>query len=73
MLIYIKRIKMAEIGALKAKFLHAYANLPEPEQVQVVVVMDEKPYTWDKVNSEISDNTELSNKLLKRLNVLGIL
>ena len=64
---------MAEIGVLKAKFLHAYANLPEPEQSQVVVVMDEKTYSWDKVYSEISDNTELSNKLLKRLNILGIL
>ena len=64
---------MVEIEVLKAKFLHAYANLPEPEKSQVVVVMDEKTYSWDKVYSEISDNTELSNKLLKRLNILGIL
>lgn len=64
---------MVEIGVLKAKFLHAYASLPEPEQSQVVVVMDEKAYSWDKIYSEISDNTELSNKLLKRLNILGIL
>lgn len=64
---------MVEIGVLKAKFLHAYANLPEPEKSQVVVVMDKKTYSWDKVYSEISDNTELSNKLLKRLNILEIL
>jgi len=64
---------MVGIEALKAKFLHAYANLPEPEKSQVVVIMDKKTYSWDKVYSEILDNTELSNKLLKRLNILEIL
>ncbi len=64
---------MVEIDVLKAKFLHAYANLPEPEGEQIVVVMGEKGYSWNKVHSEILDNTELGNKLLKRLNILEIL
>ena len=64
---------MAHLDELKAKFLRAYANLPEPERTQVVVIMNEKTYSWDVANNEISGNTELGNKILKKLELLEIL
>ena len=64
---------MTNISELKAKFLHACANLPEPERSQVVIIVDEKPYSWDAAYPEILNNTELGKKILKKLNLLGIL
>ena len=64
---------MADIGELKAKFLHAYANLPEPEKPQVVILVNEKPYSWDAAYIEILDDTKLGIEILKKLNLLEIL
>lgn len=64
---------MADVGELKAKFLHAYANLPEPERSQVVVIIDNKTYSWDAVYSEVAEDTELGRRILKKLNLLEIL
>ena len=57
----------------KEKFLRAYANLPEPERTQIVVIIDEEPYSWYAARNEIINDTELSKKILKKLEALGIL
>jgi hypothetical protein len=64
---------MAEIDELKAKFFKAYSSIPEPERSQVVVVIDKVPYSWDKVNSELLDKTDLGIELLQKMKKLGIL
>ena len=64
---------MADIPQLRSKFLHAYANLPEPERTQVVVTIDDKAYSWDAAHSEINNNTSLGNEILKKLQLLEIL
>ena len=61
------------VGELKAKFRRAYANLPVPERSQVVAIVNEKPYSWDVAYMEISNNTELGNKILKKMKLIGIL
>ena len=57
----------------KEKFLRAYVNLPEPERSQVIVVIDNKPYSWNAAYNEISSNTALGKKMLEKMEVLGIL
>ena len=57
----------------KEKFLKAYANLPEPERSQVIVVMENKPYSWNAAYNEISNNTALGKKMLEKMEALGIL
>lgn len=57
----------------KEKFLRAYANLPEPERSQVIVIIDNKPYSWNAAYNEISKNTALGKKMLEKMEVLGIL
>lgn len=64
---------MGENEELRAKFFHAYANLPEPEKYQIVVVLDDKTYTWEKVDQELLNKTKLSKQLLKKMKYLGIL
>ena len=57
----------------KEKFLKAYANLPEPERQQIIAIVDNRPYSWNIAYNEISGNTELGKKILKKIEDLGIL
>ena len=59
--------------ALKEKFLKVYANLPEPERYQVIAIVDGKTYSWNVAYNEISNNTELGKKILKKIEELEIL
>lgn len=63
---------MDQLEVLRAKFLRAYANLPEPEMEQVIVIID-KPISWNKANNEISEKTALGDKILKKMELLEIL
>ena len=64
---------MGEIEDLRAKFLRAYANLPEPERYQVVAIINEKPHSWNAAYTEVSNNTKLGNKILEKMKLVGIL
>ena len=50
---------------LSSLFFRAYSNLPEDERSQVIVVIDGKPYTWNRAYDEINAETELGKKILK--------
>ncbi len=64
---------MGELEDLMAKFLKAYANLPEPERYQVVAIIDEKPHSWNAAYLEVSNNTKLGNKILEKMKLAEIL
>lgn len=66
-------MKMGEIEDLRAKFLRAYANLPEPERYQVVAIINEKPYSWNAAYTEVSNNTKFGDKILEKMRLVGIL
>ena len=55
------------------RFFRVYANLPEPEKSQVIAVVDDKTYSWNAAFNEISKDTELGEKILKKIEALGIL
>ncbi len=57
----------------KEKFLKAYANLPEPEREQVIAVIDDKTYSWNVAYEEISNDTKLGEKILKKIKALGLI
>jgi hypothetical protein len=57
----------------KEKFLKAYANLPVPEREQIIVVIDDEPYSWNVAHKAVVDDNELGKKILKKLEELGIL
>ena len=57
----------------KEKFLKAYANLPEPEREQVIAIADKKTYSWNVAYYEISNDTALGKKILKKIEALRIL
>ena len=57
----------------KEKFLKIYANLPEPEREQIIAVVDGKTYSWNVAYDEISNNTLLGKKILKKMEDLGLI
>ena len=57
----------------KDKFLKVYTNLPEPEREQVIAIVDNKTYSWNAAYAEISSNTKLGKKILKKIEDLEIL
>ena len=57
----------------KENFMKAYANLIEDERNEIIVIIDDKPYTWNRAYDEIKNNTELGKKILEKLEMLGII
>ena len=50
-----------------SRFQKVYANLPEKLRNEIVVVMDDKPYTWNAVYIELANNTKLGEEMYKKL------
>ncbi len=64
---------MTDLGDLRALFLRAYSNVPDSSRDEIIVVTDEKSYTWNTAYFEIKQDSDLGNKILKTLNVLKII
>ena len=58
---------------MKSAFLKAYSNLPEDERNQIIAIIDNRPYTWNRAYDEIRQDTLLGKRILKKLEELGIL
>lgn len=65
--------KKNEYVVLKAKFLKAYANLPEPEREQIIAIVDNKPYSWNASYREIEEDTKLGQKIIEKMRLVEIL
>ena len=57
----------------RERFFKVYANLPEPERAQVIVIVDNKTYSWNAAYHEIDHHTKLGNTILIKLEELRIL
>jgi len=58
---------------LQAKFLQIYANLPLNQRTEIVVVVNNEPFTWNAVRIEVENNTDKGNEILEKLVKLGII
>jgi len=59
---------------VRIKFMKIFNNLPEKVRMEdIIVVIDEKPYTWNSAFIEVKNETELGQRILKRLVSLEIL
>lgn len=57
----------------KDKFFKVYSNLPEDIRHEIIVVIDKKPYTWDAVFLELSNDTLLGKKMLEKILEMEVL
>ena len=59
---------------LRTKFLKAFANLPEKvKSEEVIVVIENVPYTWTAATIEVRGESPTGKKILKILKGLGVL
>lgn len=58
---------------IKAKFLQIYANLPLNQRNEIVVVVDDEPFTWNSAKIEIENDTEKGKQILNKLVDLQII
>ncbi len=58
---------------LQSKFLQIYANLPLNQRTEIVVVVDNEPFTWNAARIEIENNTDKGKEILEKLVTLGII
>ncbi len=56
-----------------SRFQKVYANLPEKIRNGIVVVVDEKPYTWNSAFVEIANNTSLGQRIYEKLISMDII
>ena len=57
----------------REKFLKIFSNLLSDERDQIIVIIDGKPYTWNRAYDEIRNNTLLGGKILKKMTSMGFL
>lgn len=50
-----------------SKFLNIYANIPKSLRSGIIAVVDGDPYTWYTAYYEISNGTELGQKIYQKL------
>ena len=58
---------------LKTKYLQIYANLPLNQRTEIIVVVDNEPFTWNSARIEIENDTTKGNEILEKLLSLGII
>lgn len=58
----------------KAKFIRIFANIPEKIRGEdIIVVIDNRPYTWNAAAIEIKNDSELGKKIIKKLEQMEII
>jgi len=58
----------------KVKFVRIFSNLPDKvREEDIIVVIDEKPYTWNAAYFEVNNDTKLGEKILNKLKELDII
>jgi len=58
----------------KIKFTKIFAGLPEKiKSEDIIVVIDENPYTWSAAYFEINNDSEIGKRILKKLKDLEII
>ena len=55
------------------RFMEIYSNLPVKTRREIVAVIDGEPISWAIAYKEIQNNTELGNKIIKKMEELKIL
>lgn len=57
----------------KSLFIQIYSNLAESIRKEIIVVIDNEPYTWNTAYLEVKNDTELGNKIIQKMEKMGLL
>ena len=56
-----------------SRFMRVYSNLPLNLRNEVIVVLDDKPITWNAAYVEVAAKTKIGELIVERLAHLGII
>lgn len=62
----------ATMGELRARFMKAYASVPESLRGDIIALVDNKPYSWNAAFVEASSKTPLGDRIIKTLEDIGM-
>lgn len=62
-----------ECEELKAKFLKVFANVPLPLREEIIVMIEDKPLSWNTVYAEFKMDTVNVKEIITRLKLIGVL
>lgn len=57
----------------KDKFLRAYSNMPLGVRSEIILVIDNRPITWNVAFIEIDNDTKMGERILNKLIDLGLI
>lgn len=57
----------------KERFLKVYANIPLGLRKEIVLVVEDKPISWDVAFIEVDNDTPLSKLILEKLDKLDLI
>ena len=58
----------------RTKFMRIFANIPEKIRGEdIIVVVNEKPFTWNAAMIEVKNDSKLGKEIIKKLENTGIL
>jgi len=56
----------------KGRFIQVYSSLPDNIRKEIIVVIDDKPYTWDAAYIEVYNDTALGKKIIRKMQKMGL-
>ena len=57
----------------KSSFIRIYSSLPYAIRKEIIVVIEDEPYTWDYAYVEIDNGTKLGESILLKLKQMGLI
>jgi len=55
------------------RFMKVYSNLPLKVRDEIILVIDDKPITWNVAYNEIKHNTKIGEKIINKLVEMGVI
>jgi len=56
-----------------SRFHNIYNSLPEMVRKEVVVVLNDEAYSWEAVNVEIANDTDLGKQMFEKMIEIGVI
>jgi hypothetical protein len=57
----------------RQNFFKIYSNLPEDIRREIIIIVNQKPYSWNACHSEIEKETDLGKEMLKKLEKMELI
>jgi len=62
-----------EFEELISNFLKAFASVPDKLRSQIIVIIDDQPFTWESAYVEVKGKSDKSKRILEQLKKLEII